>query len=151
MFFACVGVTLIFGLIFMLFMRYCSGIVTWLMILIFMVGLAALGWVCYDRYNTVSLYSVLSSFLIMHSQEQSVSNASQGAATSSNGTTTATQVSSNSYVNSIANNRKALLGLAIFFWGLLLVFAVIICCIYSRIQLAIAILKVEVFGVVSCL
>jgi len=43
-----VGVAFVIGLVYMVLMRYCSGVLTWLAIIAFIVGSAILGWRFYD-------------------------------------------------------------------------------------------------------
>lgn len=40
-----------FGFVYMVLMRYCSGCMTWLSILLYFVFLIAVGFMCYNKYK----------------------------------------------------------------------------------------------------
>jgi hypothetical protein len=55
--FAVGGIAILIGFVFMLIMRYLSGIITWFMIWGFIIALIALGYVCYDKYKKLDRFA----------------------------------------------------------------------------------------------
>eukprot|EP01017_Pseudomicrothorax_dubius_P022500 TRINITY_DN24371_c0_g1_i1.p1 TRINITY_DN24371_c0_g1~~TRINITY_DN24371_c0_g1_i1.p1 ORF type:complete len:655 (+),score=109.81 TRINITY_DN24371_c0_g1_i1:198-2162(+) len=120
-FFAVAGIAFLIGFVFMFVMRYCSGCMTWLMIWLFLFSLAGLGYVCYAK-------------------AKSLETAGVAAATQYVNTPTTQGVNDQSS-DPQANSRRTLYGLAIALWVLDGVALIGLCCIYHKINLAIAILK----------
>jgi len=99
-----IGVAFIIGFVYMVFLRYFSGILTWLAILTFIAGTAILGWRFYQQGKK---------------SEESIT------ASGDTGTTT-------------YNSEKII---AYVCWGVAIFTVLAVLCLWSRIRLAIAILK----------
>jgi hypothetical protein len=101
------AVAFVIGFIYMVLMRYCSGVLTWAAILCFIVGNAILGWRFYDRAK----------------DQEDVNDASSSTNDSNDNTVT------------------SLKALAYFLWAVSALTFIIVLCLFSRIRLAIAIMK----------
>jgi hypothetical protein len=106
------GLAFVVGIFYMLLMRYCSGVLTWLAIFCFIGGMAALGWRFY-----------------VHAQ--ATTDETAGTATD-----TSSDTSSNSQ-KSITSEKV----LAYLCWAIAGLTFLAVLCLYSRIRLAIAIMK----------
>jgi len=103
------GVAFIIGFVYMVLMRYCSGVLTWVAILAFIGGLAVLGWRFYEKGQ----------------ETQTTTDATGDSSSSSNGSKTYTTEKIIAYVC----------------WGVAGLTFLAVLCLFSRIRLAIAIMK----------
>lgn len=92
-------------------MRYCSGVLTWLAILTYILVLCGFGYLLYQKAAT---------------QEADISSSIDSTSDSSN---------QSSSVNTLRIAAYVL-------WGLAACTAILVCCLYTKIKLAIAIIKV---------
>lgn len=119
--FAVLGIAFVIGFIFMIIMRYFSGIITWLMIWSYVIALAVLGGLCYYKYQLLTTSSGLA------------------AATTNTNSTNASNAISGS--NSDTTTSETLYIFAIIFWVVDGISLLVLCCIYHKINIVIAVLK----------
>jgi len=105
-----IAIAFVIGFVYMVLLKYCSGVLTWLAIFAFIVGMAVLGWRFYQN-----------------SKKADETSASTGSSNDSNSSTykTATMEKIIAYVC----------------WGVAGLTFLAVLCLYSRIKLAIAIMK----------
>lgn len=119
--FAVLGIAFVIGFVFMVFMRYCSGIVTWLMIWSYVIALAVLGGLCYYKYNLLT-----------------TNTGYEAATTNTNNTNASNTVSG---TNNDTTTSKTLYIFAIVFWVVDGISLLVLCCIYHKINIVLAVLK----------
>lgn len=109
---ASAGFAFVFGIMYMLLVRYCAKIIVWLSIFAYLACLTGLGFLCY--WKGIAMQNTTS-------------------ASAQSSTTT-------SFTSEISNGTN-LKALAIVFWAIALVSLVLIFCLCTRIQMAIAIVQ----------
>ena len=108
----------------MILMRYCSGVLTWLAILGFIAGCFVLGAVLYDKAKSIEKF-----FFFFYLIQKLLK-----------------YLSDNSYAADNSNNQKnsvmTLKIIAYVLWGIGVLTILLVICLFSKIRLAIAIVKV---------
>ena len=59
MIYASFGIAFVLGILYMLFTRVFAGVLVWLSILLYFIGIGVLTWLCYDRYKKYDKYNIL--------------------------------------------------------------------------------------------
>lgn len=126
LFFAVGAIAFAIGFVFMILMRYLSGIITWLMCFAFIGALLAAAIICYSKSQGLSTDEGIKALTA------SITSPSAKAAAES--TTSNTSTGDNS-------TQKTFYALSIFFFIMTGVCLIGLCCLYHKISLVIAVLK----------